>query len=89
MLWLCQTPLDIIVDVALQQQEIGKAIIATFRDVNSIASRAQKYAWSCGIPFPPLSLPFRFVAVCDSSHALKSTTYALEGVLILVMRVRR
>ena len=57
LLWLCQTRLDLVCDVVLQQQEISKATIGSLKTANSIVTRAKKYAQSCGLHFPPISPP--------------------------------
>ena len=85
LLWLCQTRLDLVCDVVLQQQEISKATIGSLKTANSIVTRAKKYAQSCGLHFPPIDPPLKMAEVCDSSHASKTSSYAQEGVLILLM----
>ena len=89
LLWLCQTRLDIIADVVLSQQDVAKATIGTLKNANAIVTRAKKYAQDCGLYFPPLDLPLKMATVCDSSHASKTTSYAQEGVLILLMHDKR
>ena len=84
LLWLCQTRLDLICDVVLQQQEITTATIKTLKASNALINRAKKYADNVGLYFPPISPPVRLAVPADSSHANKGTSYAQEGVLILL-----
>ena len=85
LLWLCQTRLDIIAEVVLSQQDVAKATIGSLKAANAVVTRATKYSWNCGLYFPPLNLPLKMATVCDSSHASKTTSYAQEGVLVLLM----
>ena len=85
LLWLCQTRLDIIADVVLQQQEVARATIGTLKLANSAITKAKRYSWNCGLYFPSLAPPLKIGEVCDSSHATKTSSYAQEACLILLM----
>ena len=85
LLWLCQTRLDIICDVVLCQQEVTRSTIATIKAANSALTRAKKYAEHCGLVYPVLKPPFKLMTVGDSSHATRTSSYAQEGCLILLM----
>ena len=52
LIWLCQTRLDVVCDVVLHQQEVGKATIGTLKLANSVITKAKKYSWNCGLYFP-------------------------------------
>ena len=85
LLWLCQTRLDLICDVVLQQQNVSKATIGSLKAANSIVTKAKKYSYQVGLYFPKLPPPLKLAAVCDSSHASKNSSYAQEGIMILLM----
>ena len=85
LLWLCQTRLDIICDVVLSQQEVTRATIATLKCANSAVTRAKKYAAGCGLFYSQLKMPLKLFTVGDSSHATRTSSYAQEGCLILLM----
>ena len=85
LLWLCQTRLDIICDVVLSQQEVTRATIATLKAANSALHRAKKYASGCGLFYSKIKTPLKLFTVGDSSHATRTSSYAQEGCLILLM----
>ena len=85
MLWLCLTRLDLIADIVLAQQDISRVTIGHLRAVNNLVTKAKKYAASCGLYFRPLKPPLKLVCVADAGHATKASSYAIEGVLVLLM----
>jgi hypothetical protein len=85
LLWLCQTRLDIICDVVLCQQEVARATISTLKAANSCLTRAKKYAKGCGLYYPKLKLPLKLATIGDSSHATRTSSFAQEGCIILLM----
>ncbi len=85
LMWLCQTRLDLVGDVVLQQQDITKATASMIKAANALITKAKKYGENCGLHFPRLKPPLKLGEVCDASHASRSTSYAQEGVIILLM----
>ena len=85
LLWLCQTRLDIICEVVLAQQEVARATIQTLKNANAALTRAKKYAKSCGLVYPRIRTPLKLFTVGDSSHATRTSAYAQEGCIILLM----
>ena len=70
------------------QQNVAEATIKHLKMANSVVTKAKKYAndniEKVGLYFPPLELPLKEVTVADSSHATKESSYAQEGVFILL-----
>ena len=50
-----------------------------------VADDAKKYAENCGLYYPRLPHPLKLFTVADSSHATRTSSYAQEGCLILLM----
>jgi hypothetical protein len=71
------------------QQEIKAPTIAHLKKANAIITRAKKHAQGMGLVFPALRHPLKLSTVCDSSHANKESSYAQEGVLVLLMHDKK
>ena len=84
LLWLCQTRLDLVCDVVLRMSSITGATVAHLKAANSLVTKAKKYAAGVGLHFPRLRPPLSIRCVPDASHATKETSYAQEGVLVLL-----
>ena len=66
------------------QQNTAKATIKHLKAANAVVTKAKKYAAGCGLYFPPLKLPLKEATVADSSHATRESSYAQEGVMVLL-----
>ena len=89
MLWLCNTRPDLLVDVGELQTDVNCATIAHLRTANALVTRTLRNSWkTLGLIYAPLFPPFRIVTNADSSHATKESSYAREGVMVLLMEDR-
>ena len=78
----------LICEVVTCQQHVAEATIKHLKMANSVFTKAKKYSSDnvekVGLFFPPLKWPLKELTVADSSHATKETSYAQEGVMILL-----
>ena len=85
LLWLCVTRPDIVSDVSFLQQEISAPTVGHLRATNGVVKKAKRNADSFGIRFPVLKPPLKIAQFTDASHATKTTSYAMEGIVTLLM----
>ena len=85
LLWLCVTRPDIVSDVSFLQQEISAPNVGHLRATNIVVKKAKQNASSFGIRFPVLRPPLKIAQFTDASHATKTTSYAMEGIVTLLM----
>ena len=72
----------------LLQSEVSKPKVAHLRAVNALIARAIKYREGVGLYFPVLKPPLKILCVHDARHVTKTSSYAQEGVLALLMEDR-
>ena len=84
-LWACQTNCQELSQVTSLQQKLKQP---TYRDllmINSVIKRLRSPSKDrFGLYFRPLKLPVRVVCVSDASSANKQSSYATEGICILL-----
>lgn len=84
LVWLCQTRIGLIADVALLQTFVRVAVVQHVEVAKALLTRAQKYSRGAGLSFFPLRPPLVLETVHDASHASSWTSYAKEAVLVLL-----
>ena len=88
LLWLCSTRLDIVAEVGTLQSVITKAKVKHLRQANQLVKKAcAKDKLSLGLHyrfFEP-GTKMRLQCIHDASSASKDTSYAQEGMMILLM----
>ena len=85
LLWIVQTRLDAIADVCQLQSKVTTCTVKDMKTANNVLKRIKRDAEQFRLWYPPLEDPYRIVSVSDASHATKSTSYAHEGQLIMLM----
>ena len=85
LLWLCVTRPDVVMDVCFLQQEISHPTIGHLRATNKVVKKAKRHAGDFGIRFPKLRPPLRLCEFTDASHATRQSSYAMEGMVTLLM----
>jgi hypothetical protein len=83
-LWLTLTRPDLLCECSLLQGQITTPTIADLKLANETVRRAQKHNHKAALHFAPLRGKLRLVCVSDASHATKKTSYAQEGISILL-----
>ncbi|CAE8712610.1 unnamed protein product [Polarella glacialis] len=89
LLWLCITRMDLIAEVVLLQGHVTAPTYGQLRAANALVVRAKKYAAGCGLHFCKLTPPLRILTITDASHASKLSSYAQEGVIVLLTEDRQ
>ena len=84
-LWLCLTRIDLIADTVLLQQELAGPKVIHLRATNLIIKRAKRNSECFGLHFNPLIPPLKLMEINDASHANSRTSYAIDGILTLLM----
>ena len=87
LLYLCWTRPDVHADVTIVSQKVTKATVAELKFVNALIQRAQATA-HLGLHYHRLTPPLRIMAISDASHASSSTSYAIEGTMVLMVEDR-
>ena len=83
LLYLIYTRPDVSADVVLLGTRVNKSTVEELRTANRIVRRAQQHP-DRGFIFLPLRPPLRIVSFSDASFSTSSTSYAVEGVLVLL-----
>lgn len=89
LLWLCQTRLDAICDVVLLQTCVRCATIGHLKQANTLLARIKKYATGIGLYFAYMRPPFCAKSVHDACHVSRLSSYAIEGILVLLAEDRK
>jgi len=85
LLWLCLTREDLVSEVLNLQGEMVAPLVEHCQRANLLLRRARRDSSMNGLHYHRLAFPIRCVGFGDSSHATKTTVYAQEGKMTLVM----
>ena len=88
LLWLCITHLEPVAEVVMLQSEVTKAQIKHALAANALLMKVKKYGEGVGLYFPRLTPPLRFGSVRDACGTKKESSYAQEGMLVLLLEDR-
>jgi hypothetical protein len=88
MLWLCLTRLDVLADVTTLQQEMVSPLMCHVRQLNALLKRAKRDENLNGLHFRYVPFPLRVCGISDSSYTTKTTVYAQEAKLVVLMTDR-
>ena len=83
LLYLTYTRPDISAEVVLLQTKINVATVAELRQCNATIKRAHSGS-SLGLVFPKLVPPLTLLAISDASFSTSSTSYAVEGSVVVL-----
>ena len=83
LIYLCFTRPDIHADLTLLAQRITRATVKDLRAANALVDRAKRSS-SLGLKFPKLTPPLHVLAVSDASHASGGSSYAIEGLFVIL-----
>ena len=86
LLWLCVTRVDLIADIVTLQQEISCPLIRHLRQTNLVIKKAKRAHDNCGLHYNFLKPPLKIFQFTDASHATKLSSYAMEGMMTLLMQ---
>ena len=75
-------------DVTLLSSRMNRGTVKDFRDANATISRAQKSPHH-GLIFHRFDPPLVLFSISDSSFATSSTSYAVEGHVVLLAELRK
>ena len=84
LLYLCVTRADIAVDIVLLASKISHATFADLRAASSLVKRAQGHP-TRGLVYPKITGPMSVFSISDASFSTSSTSYAVEGNVVLLM----
>ena len=87
LLYLVYTRPDIAADVVLLASRVTVATIGDLRQANTIVRKAQSHARR-GLVFEPLEPPLVILSISDASFSTSSTSYAIEGMCVLLAESR-
>ena len=80
-----QTRLDVIADVCQLQSKVTTCTVKDMKMANNVLKRIKRDTGHFRLWYPYLDAPYRLVSVSDASHATKTTSYAHEGQVIMLM----
>ena len=84
MLWVTVTRIDMALEVVLLQSSMVTPTMGDLRAANALLVKSIKNSVSNGLHFVKISPPFRLNAIHDASAASKRSSYAYEGLIILL-----
>jgi len=85
MLWVTVTRIDMCFEVIYLQSSMVTPTMGDLKAANALLAKSVRNAHLNGLHFPRIQFPVRLNAIHDASHATKKSSYAYEGLVILLM----
>ena len=85
MLWVTVTRIDMVLEVVLLQSSMVTPTLGDLKAANALLAKSQKNAIMNGLHFHQVAMPVRINGIHDASAANQRSSYAYEGLLVLLM----